>query len=154
MATNLIYGSTITNAFGSVSSGNAPNIDYLSDTIAIALATSSYTPSQDADDFWNDVVANEVANGNGYATNGVTLANKTITYVGASNRADFDADDPSWTFTASISFRYAVIYDRTPATDATRPLICVIDFGATTLATSFSISFSTSPSAIFSMTVS
>jgi hypothetical protein len=148
-----MYGLGIVNAYGGIGAGTAPNIDYLSDTLFCALVTSSYTPDVDAHDFWNDVSANELANGNGYTTNGFQLTSPTITVVGASNRDDFDAADPSWTFTASKTFRYAVIYDRTPATDATRPVICVIDFGADqTLSTAFSIQFSTSPSAIFSFT--
>lgn len=153
--TNLIYGHAILDAFGSVSAGNAPNVDYLSDTINGALVTSTYAPNQDTDEFWSTPVTNELANGNGYTTNGITLTTKTITYVGASNRGDFDADDLSWTFTASKTFRYCVIYDRTPATDATRPVLCYIDFGGDqTLSTAFTIQFSTSPSAIFSITVS
>lgn len=151
-ATNSMYGPGLANAYGSVSAGNAPNIDYLSDSLFVALVTSAYTPDVDAHDFWNDVSANELATGNGYTTNGAALTSPTITIVGASNRIDFDGADPSWTFTASKTFRYAVIYDRTPATDATRPLICVIDFGADqSLSTAFSIQFSTSPSAIFSL---
>lgn len=39
------------------------------------------------------------------------------------------AASPSWT-TSTITARYCVIYDSTPATDATRPLIAIIDFGA------------------------
>lgn len=39
-----------------------------------------------------------------------------------------DCADPAWTGT--ITARYCVIYDRSPATDATRPLIAVIDQGA------------------------
>jgi hypothetical protein len=153
MATNGLYGTSIANAYGGTGAGTAPNIDYLSDTLFVALVTSAYTPDVDAHDFWNDIVANELANGNGYVTNGAALGSPTVTVVGASNRVDFDGADPSWTFAASKTFRYAVLVDRTPATDATRPVICVIDFGADqTLSTAFSIQFSTSPSAIYSIT--
>lgn len=42
----------------------------------------------------------------------------------------FDADDVSWsTFTAG-PFRYIVIHDHSPASDATRPLIALGDFGS------------------------
>ena len=153
MATTSLYGPGIANAYGSTTAGNAPNIDFLSDTIYCALVTSAYTPDVDAHAFWSSIVANELATGNGYTTNGVLLTGTTITIVGASNRIDFDAADPSWTFVASKSFQYAVIYDRTPATDATRPVIACIDFGSVqTLSTAFSIQFSSSPSAIWSFT--
>lgn len=39
-----------------------------------------------------------------------------------------DAADPSWE-NSTITGRRAVVYDDTPATDATKPLICAIDFG-------------------------
>jgi hypothetical protein len=40
-----------------------------------------------------------------------------------------DGADLSWA-TSTITARYCVLYDSTPATDATRPLIALIDFGA------------------------
>jgi hypothetical protein len=148
-----MYGTSIANAYGSTSAGNAPNQDYLSDSLFWALVTSAYTPDYDAHAFWSSLVASELATGNGYTTNGVAAASPTITIVGASNRIDFDLADPTWTFTASKTFRYAALVDRTPATDATRPVLCLIDFGGDqTLSTAFSIQLSSSPSAIFSFT--
>src|SRR5215468_10475167 len=153
MATTKCYGTSLANAYGSTSAANAPNVDYLSDSLFCALVTSAYTPDYDTHAFWSSLVANELATGNGYTTNGVALTSPTITIVGASDRVDYDAADPSWTFTASKTFRYAAIVDRTPATDATRPVLALIDFGSDqSLSTAFSIQFSTSPSAIFSQT--
>lgn len=45
-----------------------------------------------------------------------------------------DCADPSWTGT--ITARYCVIYDRSPGSDATRPLIACIDQGAAVSSTS------------------
>lgn len=59
-------------------------IDIVDDSIYAALVTSSYTPA-DTHDFWNDVVANEVANGNGYTTNGVALASKGFAFTAANS---------------------------------------------------------------------
>ena len=42
----------------------------------------------------------------------------------------FDCTDPSWNPTTLTNVRYVVVYDRTPATDATRPLLCCIDLGS------------------------
>lgn len=115
-------------------------IDFNSDTIKCMLTTSSYTPDQDTHDYKDDVT-NEVS-GTGYTATGATIANCTITYTGATNTLKLDGDDVSWA-TSTITARYAVIYDATPGSDATRPLICYIDFGAdvSTTAGTFTITF-------------
>lgn len=41
-----------------------------------------------------------------------------------------DSADPTWTSATIAGIRYMVIYDSTPATDATRPLITLVDFGS------------------------
>lgn len=95
-------------------------IDYDSDSIKVMLTTSTYTPDQDVHDYKDDVT-NEIT-GTGYTAAGVALTTKTVTYTGATNKHVLDADDVQWT-TATFTMRNAVIYDATPATDATRPLI-------------------------------
>lgn len=104
-------------------------IDWDSDTIKVALLTNSYTPDQDAHNYFDDVAANEVSGATGYTSGGITLTNKTNTYSGASNVIVLDADDVTWT-SSTITARYAVIYDATPSTNATRPLIGYVDFGS------------------------
>lgn len=121
MATTKTYGSLISKAFNK-------EIDFDTDTIKVALVTSSYTPDQDTHDYWDDVSANEVANGNGYTTGGVTLASKTVTYTSGTNVTKFDAADVSWT-SSTITARYAVIYLST-GTASTSPLIGYVDFGS------------------------
>lgn len=97
------------------------------DTLKVMLCTSSYTPDQDAHDYKNDVTA-EVT-GTGYTAGGATLAGVALTYDTATNTVKLDADDVSWAG-ATITARYAVIYDDTPSTAATKPLIAYVDFGA------------------------
>jgi hypothetical protein len=98
-------------------------IDYDSDDIKIRVVTSAYTPDQDTHNYLNDVT-NEVSASGSYATGtgNEALANKTVTYTGATNKLVLDADNVSFT-AATITGRTVVIYDGTPATDATRPLI-------------------------------
>lgn len=92
----------------------------------VGLTTSAYTPNQDTHDYWNDVT-NEIS-GTGYTANGYAITGDDLTQ--ATNVLTWDSsDDPSWT-TATFTTRRAVYYDRTPATDATRPLISWVDFGA------------------------
>jgi hypothetical protein len=103
-------------------------IDWDTDTIKVALLTNSYTPDQDAHNYYDDVVANEVS-GTGYTAGGNTLANKTNSYNSATNVIVLDADDTTWS-SSTITARYAVVYDASPATNATRPLIGYVDFGS------------------------
>jgi hypothetical protein len=42
----------------------------------------------------------------------------------------FDFADPSWANFSAGPFQYAVVYDSTPGTDATRPLLCAFKFAS------------------------
>lgn len=149
--TAFLYGKAIQDAFGSSSAGNAPNIDWLSDTIKCMLTTSSYTPNQDTHEFKSDVT-NEVT-GTGYSSGGATLTTKTITYTGATNVSAFDADDVSWA-SSTITARYAVLYDDTPATAATKPLIGYVDFGADFATNNATFQITWAAGGIFTITIS
>ncbi len=116
-----LYGNFVVKSFNK-------EIDWDSDTIKVALLTNAYTPNQDAHDYFDDVVANQVT-GTGYTSGGITLANKTNTYNSATNVIVLDADDVTWS-SSTITARYAVVYDASPATNATRPLIGYVDFGS------------------------
>lgn len=105
------------------------NTDLESADLFLGLVTSSYTPNLDTDDFWADVVANEVANGNGYTTNGFDVTGAALSYDATSDQVRLDIGDPSWTFTGSKTWRYGVLYERTSASDATRQLFALLDWG-------------------------
>ncbi|MFC9766043.1 hypothetical protein [Rhodococcus jostii] len=115
-------------------------IDWNTDTIKVMLCTSSYTPDQDTHQYKSSVT-NEVS-GTGYTAGGATLASATTTYTTGTNTLVLDAADSSWT-TSTITARYAIIYNSTPGTDATRPLIAYVDFGAdvSTTAGTFTITW-------------
>jgi hypothetical protein len=102
-------------------------VDFDSDTIKVALLSSSYTPDQDAHDYFNDVSTYEVS-GTGYTAGGNTLASKTATYDSANNVIVLDAADTTWA-SSTITARYAVIYDST-GTSSTSALIGYVDFGS------------------------
>lgn len=116
------------------------SIDLDTDTIKLALVTSSYTPSADNDDFWDDVSANEIGATGSYSAGGATLT-VSLSQDNTDDEGVFDATDVSFT-TATISARYAVIYKSTGVA-ATSPLICAIDFGSTQVSTNgtFAITF-------------
>ena len=102
------------------------SIDLDTDTIKVALVTSSYTPDQDTHEFFDDVT-NEVS-GTGYTAGGATLASTAVTADTTDNEGVFDANDVTWS-TSTITARGAVIYKSTGVA-GTSPLICYLDFGS------------------------
>lgn len=105
---------------------NGANVwDWDTDTIKCSLHTSTYVPSMDADDFWNDAT-NEIS-GTGYSTGGVTLTTSAATYDTASDQIRIDANDAQWT-SSSFTARVAVVYKSTGVA-GTSPLIIYVDFG-------------------------
>lgn len=107
-------------------------VDWVDDTIKVALCTSSYTPSQDTHDYFDDIT-NEVV-GTGYTAGGATLGSKTLTYTGATNMVTLDAADTTWTG-STITARYAIVYVST-GTASTSLLLGYVDFGADVSTTS------------------
>jgi hypothetical protein len=101
-------------------------IDWDSDTINVMLLSSAYTPNQDTHAYLSDVVASEVT-GTGYTAGGKALTSKTVTYNAAGKVVILTAADVTWA-ASTITARYAVIYDATPGTNATRPLIGFVNF--------------------------
>jgi hypothetical protein len=143
MATTKTYGSLIAKAFNK-------EVDFDSDTIKVALVSSSYTPNQDTHDYWDDVATNEVS-GTGYTAGGATLTTKTVGYTSGTNVTKFDADDVSWT-TSTITARYAIVYDASPATNAAKPLIGYVDFGSDQSSSSGTFSIVWDSAGIFTTT--
>ena len=93
--------------------------DLVADTIKIALFTSSASLGAATTAY---STTNEVANGNGYATGGVTLTSRTVGTSGTT--AFFDAADPSWT-SATFTANGALIYNSSNSNKA----IAVLAFG-------------------------
>jgi hypothetical protein len=99
--------------------------DIDSNTLKVMLCTSSYTPSQSAHQYKSSIT-NEIT-GTGYTAGGAALGSVT---VGTSSLVfTVDAADTVWTSSTLVA-RYAVIYDSTPASDATRPLVAYQDVGS------------------------
>jgi hypothetical protein len=107
--------------------------DLAADTIKIALFTSSASLGASTTAYSS---SNEVANGNGYTTGGVTLSSATVGTSGTT--AYFDAADPSWT-SATFTANGALIYNDTNGDKA----IAVLAFGGdfTVAGGTFSIVF-------------
>lgn len=102
-------------------------VDFDTDTIKVALCTSTYTPDQDAHDYFNDIT-NELTDGS-YTAGGETLASKTVTYDSGTNTVKLDCADVTFSSLTSTGIRYAIFY-RDTGTGSTSPLLCYMDFGA------------------------
>lgn len=98
------------------------NIDWDSDTIKIALVTSSYVVDLVNHDYFDDIT-NEVSS-SGYTAGGATLSNASIST--ASNVITLDADNIVWN-TVTFNARAAIVYKDT-GTDSTSPLMFYYDF--------------------------
>jgi hypothetical protein len=85
------------------------SIDLDTDTFKLMLATSGYTPDQDAHDFRNDVTP-EVADSGTYTAGGATLAGGTFAYDAGSNEYRIAWTSPVSFTGATITARTAVIY--------------------------------------------
>ncbi|QHB38177.1 hypothetical protein SEA_VOLT_61 [Gordonia phage Volt] len=107
-------------------------------------------PDQDAWQFKSSVTG-EVT-GTGYTAGGATVASPTFSYNTSTNVWMFDGADVTWS-SSTITANYAVFYDSTPATDATRPLICYWDFGGAQSSSSGNFTLSFSASGIVTATV-
>ncbi len=138
-----LYGNCIVKAFNK-------EIDFDSDTLKVALSTNAHTPNQDTHDYFNDVT-NEIT-GPGYTAGGATVTGVTVTYTGGSNLITVDAADVSWT-TASFTARNYHLYDSTPGTAATNPLIQYETFGADTTVTASTFTIAWNAAGIFTVTV-
>lgn len=139
-----LYGQALAKAFNK-------EVDFDTDTIKVALLTSSYTPNQDTHAYYSDVNSYEVS-GTGYTAGGATLASKTVTYDAATNVTMLDAADTAWT-SSTITARYAVIYSDTPATAATKPLLGYVDFSSDQSSTSGTFTITWDATGIVRITV-
>ena len=115
--------------------------DLNSDTLKVMLLEPGHTPDLDGDQYVSDIVADEVT-GTGYTAGGATIATPTVTYDAGTNTIKIDGGDASWP-TSTIDAGFAAVYDSTPGSDATRPLILLINFDGTvsSLAGTFLVSF-------------
>jgi hypothetical protein len=106
---------------------NGAGSDLDAGAIKVALVGASYTPDQDAHDFFNDIT-NELSASGDYTAGGVALQSPALSVV--SHNVKFAAANLALAgVTTSADIKYLVIY-RDTGTAATSPLI-----GYITLAT-------------------
>lgn len=121
------------------------------DTLKVMLL-SAYTvgSTQDTAQYLSDVLAVATeATGTGYTAGGQALS--SVTWTASGHVYTLDAADTVWT-SSTITAAYAVIYDSTPGTNATNPVIGYLDFGASIPSTSGSYTITWNASGILTVT--
>jgi len=98
-------------------------VDFDTDTVSVALCTSTYTPNQDTHQYASDLT-NELSGG-GYSRQ--TLGTATVTYTGGTNTLKLDGADVTFSGLTASGVRYAVFFMDTGA-DSVSPLLCYQDF--------------------------
>ena len=83
-------------------------LDLDSDSLKVALMSSSYTPDKDTNTFVNTF---EIS-GTGYVAGGGALTGNVVTQEDGSDIAKWDATDVEWA-ASTITARYAIIYNVT-----------------------------------------
>ncbi len=125
-------------------------IDWDTDTIKVALCTSTYTPNQDTHDYFNDIT-NEVS-GTGYTSGGATLTSTEVTLSGGV--ATYDAADVSWASSTIANAMAAVGYFARGGASSADELIFLSDFvtAASSSSGTFAIQWSASGIAVVDYT--
>lgn len=85
------------------------------DSIKVILVTG-HSPNIDTHTVLTDVSGDEES-GPGYTAGGEELANQAVTQDDANDRADYDADDVTWTGLDVGTPSHAIMYDDTHASD-------------------------------------
>ena len=117
------------------------NIDCDSDTFKMLLVTSSYTPNKDTHTKRSDIT-NEVANGNGYTTGGVTVA-CTVAKDTATDRVTLTFAAGSWP-SSTITAAAAVIYKSRGGASSADELVFYNDFGGNVVTNNTTLSVAAS----------
>lgn len=101
-------------------------VDLVGATVKVALVSSAYTPNATitGHSLWSSVSGNEIANGNGYTTGGITVADDAAFQSGQSWYYS-NATAISWTASGGSipAWRYAVFYVSGTLWGKTNPLI-------------------------------
>ena len=123
------------NPYGHLGKHLLSGLNYVPDTIKVALLSSAHTPNLDTHEFFSDVSANQVT-GTGYTAGGQALSRKSLgAYDATNNRTPALAANTVWNATGgSLTGRYAVVYKDT-GTPGTSPLVSLVDFEADVSAT-------------------
>lgn len=126
-------------------------INWNTDTFKLMLCDASYTPNQGTHQYKSSVTG-EVSGG-GYVAGGIALTGVTLTYDSANKRYTVSADPVQWSGVTIPVAATAVLYDSTPSTDATRPLVLYVTLNPTRSPENGNLGFTWNPSGIFRFSI-
>lgn len=107
------------------------NIDFATDVFKLRLMASGFVFNKDTHHGWADVSGQELANGNGYLTGGVTLTGVVVTEDDTDDRGEVTWANATWTASGGTigPTPGAMLVDDTPTTPQADPIVAYIDFG-------------------------
>lgn len=109
-------------------SGFHKEMNLEADTLKLMLTTSGYAYNRQTDRY-QSVVTNEIPATGGYTAGGLALSGVTVTDAGGV--WTLNANAVTWSnLTAGAAIQVLVLYDSTPGSAATNPLIWLCDLGA------------------------
>ena len=107
---------------------NLLNATYLAGQTAtnykLALCVAAFTPAG-TEEVWADLSSNELANGNGYTTNGAAVSSGSLSGTSGTVTFDLDFASPTWTASGSgiPSWKYAVLYYSGTVNSKVNPIV-------------------------------
>jgi hypothetical protein len=97
-------------------------VDWDTADLRVGLLGTGYTPDIDGHDNWDDCSAQEISV-SGYTAGGAALTSVAVAYDTANNRAEAACANVAWTFAASATPKWAMLYANS-GNPSTSPLIC------------------------------
>lgn len=107
-------------------------VDFTNDVFKAMLCTSAYVYNQNTHQF-KSAVNNEIV-GSGYTPGGVVVEGVDVSY--SSKILTITASNLAWPVATFTGARQLIVYDDSWETEATKPLVCCINFGANVNSTS------------------
>jgi hypothetical protein len=115
----VVYGQFLSSLCGG-------EVNFLADSFKCMLLGDGYIPNQGAHQYKSQVFP-EVS-GSGYVAGGMAISGVNPTYTQSTKTLNITAGNLVWPTLTVAGIRYAVIFDNTPTTDASKPLVCYVDF--------------------------
>lgn len=98
---------------------NPDDVDWTNDTIKLAIMGSGYTPA-DADEFWDDISANEISAVANYSAGGETITGRSVTRNDTLDRGEYNANDVPWPSLGTSTNSFLVAYKSTGTPSTSR----------------------------------